>query len=107
MKSRIMYLERKAGSLKGAARIGRVTFNRTRKTLYYRDQVFHRIIGGGFKSNYTEEATGEAYWISGCKCRGGDGLYATAVPVTIDEDVRKEYWTTIRNQPENSSMEYA
>jgi hypothetical protein len=71
VKPRIMYIERQAGALIGTARIGRVTFNRTGKTLYYRDRVFHRIVGGGFKSNYIEESTGEDYWISGCKRRGG------------------------------------
>jgi len=63
-KPRIMYIERQAGSLAGPARIGRVTFNRTGRTIFYRDQVFRRIVGGGFKSNYYEEATGEDYWIS-------------------------------------------
>jgi hypothetical protein len=62
--------------------------------------VFHRIFGGGFKSNHTEEATGEEYWISGCKRRGGDQLYATNVPVEIDEDAREDYWSEIRNLPE-------
>src|SRR4051812_48148276 len=80
MKSRIMYIERKAGSLTGAARIGRVTFNRSGRTIRYQDQVFHRIVGGGFKSNHTEEATGEEYWISGCKRAGGDALYTTNIP---------------------------
>ena len=97
---RIMYIERKAGSLTGPARIGRVTFNRTRRTIFYRDQVFHRIVGGGFKSNYYDQATGENYWISGCKRRGGDQLYATNVPIEIDDDVRVEYWRDIRNMPE-------
>src|SRR5258707_10232242 len=96
---RVMYIERKAGSLTGQARIGRVTFNRTGRTIFYRDQVFHRIVGGGFKSNYYEEATGEDYWISGCKRRGGDQLYATNVPIEIDEDVRVEYWRDIRGMP--------
>lgn len=97
MKTRIMYIERKAGALTGPARIGRVAFNRTGKTLYYREQVFSRIVGGGFKSNYVDETTGEDYWISGCKRRGGDSLYVTAVPIEIDEDVREEYWRNIRN----------
>jgi hypothetical protein len=100
---RIMFIERKAGSLTGEARIGRVTFNRTGRTIYYRDQVFHRIIGGGFKSNHYEEATGEDYWISGCKRRGGDQLYATNVPIEIDEDVRLEYWRDIRGAPERAN----
>ncbi len=97
---RIMYIERKAGALIGPARIGRVTFNRTGRTIFYRDQVFHRIVGGGFKSNYYDEASGEDYWISGCKKRGGDQLYATNVPIEIDDDVRVEYWRDIRGMPE-------
>ncbi len=35
MKSRIMYIERKAGGLTGPARVGRVTFSQTGNTLYY------------------------------------------------------------------------
>jgi hypothetical protein len=95
-----MYIERKAGALTGRARIGCVTFNRSGRTIRYRDQVFHRIVGGGFKSNYTEEATEEEYWISGCKRAGGDALYATNIPIPIDEDVREEYWSEIRNLPD-------
>jgi hypothetical protein len=96
-----MYIERKAGSLIGSARIGRVTFNRTGKTIFYKEHVFRRVTGGGgFKSNYIDEATGEAYWISGCKRRGGDSLYATNIPPEIDDDVREEYWRVIRKLPE-------
>ena len=102
-----MYIERKAGSLTGPARIGRVTFNRTWRTIYYRDQVFHRTVDGRFKSNYYDEATGEEYWISGCKRRGGDQLYATNVPVQIDEDSRAEYWRDIRGCPERAGEKTA
>src|SRR6185503_14127893 len=100
MKSRIMYIERKAGNLTGEARIGRVTFNKTGRTIFYRDQVFRRIVGGGFKSNYRDQATGEEYWISGPKRRGGDRMHGSAAPVAIDEDVRAEYWRDIRGEPE-------
>ena len=100
MKSRIMYIERKAGAVIGPARIGLVTFNKTGRTIFYRGQVFRRIVGGGFKSNYYDEATGEDYWISGCKRRGGDTMYGSAQPVEIDDDVREEYWRVIRGQPE-------
>ena len=100
MKSRIMYIERKAGALTGDARIGRVTFNKTGRSIYYRDQVFRRIPGGGFKSNYLEEATGEEYWISGPKRRGGDRMYGSSLPVAIDDDARVEYWRDIRGKPE-------
>lgn len=107
MKSRIMYIERKAGALTGEARIGRVTFNKTGRTVFYREQVFRRIVGGGFKSNYHDEATGEDYWISGPKRRGGDRMYGSALPVVIDEEVRVEYWREIRRQPEGIQDEIA
>ena len=104
MKPRIMYIERKAGNLTGEARIGRVTFNRTGRTIFYRDQVFRRIAGGGFKSNYIDAASGEDYWISGPKRRGGDRMYGSALPVEIDEDVRAEYWREIRREPERTDQ---
>lgn len=107
MKPRIMYIERKAGSLTGSARIGRVTFNRTGRTIFYRDQVFRRIVGGGFKSNYIDEATGEEYWISGPKRDGSDRLYGERVPIEIDEDAREEYWTTIRHLPNERLTKWA
>jgi hypothetical protein len=71
---RIMYIECKAGGLTGPARIGRVTFSQTRRTLYYRGQKFQSLKGAGFKSNYFDVETGEDYWISGPKRNGGDAL---------------------------------
>lgn len=107
MKSRIMYIERKAGALVGDARIGRVTCNKSGRTIFYRDHVFRRIVGGGFKSNYRDEATWEDYWISGPKTKGGDRMYGSKLPVHIDEDVRLEYWKDIREQPERAHEEVA
>lgn len=100
MHSRIMYIERKGDELTGPARIGRVTFSKTMKRVYYRDQVFQRNEHPEQKSNHYDVATGEQYWISGPKKRGGDRLYGERVPVEIDDDVREEYWTQIRSQPE-------
>ena len=92
-----MYIERKAGSLEGEARIGRVTFSRTGRTLYYRGQTFQSLKGSGFKSNYYDVETGEDYWISGPKRDGTDRLYqGKTPPVIVDEDVCEEYWTQIR-----------
>jgi hypothetical protein len=98
MKPRIMYIERKAGNLIGEARIGRVTFSKSGKTIYYSGKAFRRY--RGFKSNYICRETGEDYWISGCKRDGRDRLYGERLPVPIDEDVREEYWTEIRKLPE-------
>jgi hypothetical protein len=96
---RIMYIECKAGSLTGVARIGRVTFSKTGRTLYYRGLTFQSLKGAGFKSNYYEVETRDDYWISGPKRKGGDRLYGSVLPVEIDEDVREEYWQEIRKQP--------
>jgi hypothetical protein len=92
-------IECKAGRLTGAARIGRVTFSKTGKTLYYRGRQFRSLKGDGFKSNYYEVDSGDEYWISGCRRDGADRLYGESTPVEIDEDVREEYWTEIRKLP--------
>ena len=95
-KTRIMYIERKAGSLEGAARIGRVSFSKTGKTIYYNGKAFQSLKGTGFKSNYYDLETGEEYWISGPRKDGRDRLYESLDPVYIDADVREEYWKVIR-----------
>jgi hypothetical protein len=100
MKTRIMYVEDKSGGLIGPARIGRVTFSKTGRTIYYRGRSFQSLKGLGFKANYYDLETGEHFWISGPKRNGGDTLYGSGAPIEIDEDVREEYWRDIRRQPE-------
>lgn len=95
---RIMYIESKGGGLTGLARIGRVNFSKTGKTIYYQGKTFKSLKGAGFKSNYFEVETGEEYWISGTKRNGQDALYGGG-GAEIDEDVREEYWQNIRRQP--------
>jgi len=89
-----MYIEAKGNGISGPARIGRVTFSKSGNSVYYRGRRFQTLRGRGFKANYFDCETGEHYWISGCKKRGGDRLYSGTVE--IDEDVREEYWTEIR-----------
>ena len=101
MKSRIMYLENKSEGLSGPARIGRVTFSKSGKSIYYKGSLFRSLKGSGYKSNYCEVETGDEYWISGPRKDGADRLYGERLPIEIDEDVREEYWITIRQQPEN------
>ena len=107
MKSRIMYIERKAESLTGPARIGRITFSKTGKTLYYKGQSFQSLRGSGFKSNYYDLQSGDEYWISGCRKDGADRLYGERLPTHIDDDVREEYWEIIRNLPERKEQHLA
>ncbi len=96
----MMYIESKADSLNGPARIGRVTYSKTGKTLHYAGKSFQSL-KGGYKANFFEMESGDEYWISGCKKGGGDRLYGGGLPVEIDEDVREEYWSSIRQQPSN------
>lgn len=101
MRTRIMYIECKAGGLTGPARIGRVSFSKSGATVYYAGKEFRGLKGSGFKANYFEVESGEHYWISGCRGDGQDRLYGERLPTEIDDDVREEYWTEVRGQPEN------
>ena len=102
-KTRIMYIERKAESLNGPARIGRVIFSKTGRTVEYSGQKFQKA-PNGYKWNHFDVQTGDHYWISGPRKDGKDRLYPqSSQPVEIDEDVREEYWIKIRGLPEQIS----
>lgn len=93
-----MYIEEKANGLEGEARIGRVSFSKTGRTIYYGGRKFQSLKGAGFKSNYFDVESGEHYWISGPKRNGQDRLYGGG-GVEIDADCRDEYWRSIRKLP--------
>jgi hypothetical protein len=78
-----------------------VTFSKTGSTIYYPGKSFQSLKGKGFKSNYFEVETGEHYWISGPNKNVCDSLYGGSLPIEIDDDVREEYWSEIRQQPQN------
>lgn len=105
-RKRIMYIENKNGenNLVGSARIGRVTFSKTGKSIHYDQKTFETLNGSGFKANYRDVETGDHYWISGCKKNGEDRLYGERLPIYIDDDAREEYWLEIRNLPENKHL---
>lgn len=100
MRPRIMYIECKGDGLEGPGRIGRVTFSKTGRTVYYRGRSLQRLGGQGFKANHFDIETGEHYWISGPKRNGQDRLYSSGTKTPIDEDVREEYWREIRKRPD-------
>jgi hypothetical protein len=102
MPPRIMYIEDKSEGLTGPGRIGRVRFSKSGKSIYYSGRTLETQSGRGFKSNYFDVATGTEFWVSGCKRRGGDRLYGGTIE--IDDDVREEYWTAIRGQPQNKHL---
>lgn len=90
--TRIMYMENKTqGGDSGPARIGRVQFSRSGRSILYRGKRFERIKGGGIGSNYVDVETGDEYWISGVKKNREDRHWAGSGPVEIDDDAREEY----------------
>jgi hypothetical protein len=101
-KERIMYIEYKGEGIIGPARIGRVRYSKSGKSVHYQGKTFETLSGNGYKANYFDVETGEQYWISGCRKDGMDALYNTKVE--IDEDVREEYWCEIRKLPESSKI---
>lgn len=96
---RVMYIETKETGLSGPARIGRVVFSKSGRTIYYGGRAFQSLGGQGFKANFFDVATGERFWISGPRRDGADRLYGGREPIEIDDDARVEYWTTIRGLP--------
>ncbi|HEX4098156.1 MAG TPA: 1-deoxy-D-xylulose-5-phosphate synthase, partial [Caulobacteraceae bacterium] len=94
-KNRIMYIERKAESLNGPARIGRVVFSKGGRSLTYAGRTFLRV-GNGYKFNHVDAENGDRYWISGPRQDGQDRLYVSSLPIEIDPDVAEEYWRDIR-----------
>ena len=106
-KPRIMYIENKST---GEAHIGRVTFSRSGRTIYYKDQTFIRAncVHGNYilserdpnesgADTYDPSKKQQEFWISGCKKDGTDSLH-DPVNVIIDEDVFGEYWRDIRGK---------
>jgi hypothetical protein len=97
VKTRIMYIEDKSQSLNGPARIGRVTFSKTGKSITYAGRTFQSLKGQGYKANYFDIDTGEEFWISGPRKDGQDRLYGGNVPpIEVDADIADEYWSKIR-----------
>jgi hypothetical protein len=50
-KTRIMYVERKTESLNGPARIGRVAYSKSGRTLKYEGRKFGKVKSGHFQTD--------------------------------------------------------
>ncbi|WP_206617990.1 1-deoxy-D-xylulose-5-phosphate synthase [Hahella sp. KA22] len=98
-RSRIMYIEDKSLGLAGPARIGRVYFSKSGKTLYYRGKTFQSLKGRGCKSNFYDIESGDEYWISGPRKDRNDRLYGGNDGVVVDEDIAQEYFAYVSGVP--------
>jgi hypothetical protein len=102
-----MYIELKTRQGdRGPARIGRVCFSASGRTIYYKGRAFQSCKGQGIGANYFDTESGEEYWISGPRKDGGDRHWAGGGTVEIDEDVADEYWAEIRqcDPPKNKYL---
>ena len=90
-RTRMMYVELKSGyGDNGPAWIGRVTFSKSGRSIFYRGRELIRI-SGGVSGNYMDVQTREEFWVSGVKRSGSNRDWAGSGPVQIDDDVRAEY----------------
>lgn len=80
------------------ARIGRVGLSKTGRTVYYAE----RVLTGVGQPLYRDTETGEEFHLQRARADGLDrseGRKRGSFPVEIDDDVRAEYWTEVRRQP--------
>ncbi len=80
------------------ARIGRVGFSKTGRTLYYAG----RELTGMGQPWYRDAQTGEQFHVQHARADGLDrseGRKRGGFLVEIDEDVCEEYWTEVRGEP--------
>ena len=84
-----MYVENKST---GVARISRVYFSRSGKSLYFDGKKLVSLKGRGFKSNFMDIENGVHYWVSGPKKKGGNRLYGGDMGLIVDSDVADEYY---------------
>lgn len=90
-RTRMMYIELKSGHRdNGPAWIGRVTFSKSGRSIFYKGRELTRI-KGGVPGNYMDVQTREEFWVSGVKRNGSNRHWAGSGPVQIDDDVRVEY----------------
>ena len=86
----LMYIELKTGySDDGPAWIGYVKTSKSKKTIYFNDHAFQKLVGGC--SNYVDIENGDDYWISGLKKRESNRHWAGRGKLAIDRRAIKKY----------------
>ena len=94
MKTQILYVELKSGfSDNGPAWIGKGSFSKTGKTIYFNGHAFQK--GNGIRGNHFDIETWDEYWISGVKINGTDRHSAGSGTIQIDENTVEDYLTLI------------
>lgn len=95
-----MLVERKDGPRTEAASIGRVSFSKTEKTLYYRGMSLQATRVKAGRTCYEDVISGDSYQVAAARKDGSDVQACKGLAVEIDENAREEYWNSIRYAPE-------
>lgn len=88
----IKYIELKTGYFdNGPAWIARVVISRSGQTIYFSDKALRRSGGQLISGNYFDISSGDEYWVSGVKKRGGDRHGAGSGSIRIEASAVAEY----------------
>ena len=86
----LRYIELKTGyDDNGPAWIARVELSRSGQTVYFNGKALKR--GEGGSGNHYDLETGEIYWVSGVKKRGGDRHWAGSGKIAVEASAVAEY----------------
>ncbi len=99
MKDQILYVEQKTGfNNNGSAWVGRGSFSKSGRTIYFNDKAFQSTKGAGIDGNYQDIETGDEYWVSGVKKDQQDRHWGGSGFIEIDESVVMEYLRIIGSE---------
>lgn len=105
MKTKILYVEHKSGySDDGPAWIGKGTYSKSGRTIYFNGQAFQSMKGAGIGASHYDLDTAEEYWISGIKKNEENRHWAGSGKVMIDSSVVDEYLEAIQKSELNKSQ---
>jgi hypothetical protein len=98
MQDRILYIELKTGFDidKGPARITRVSFSKSGRTVYFHGRSLRHW--RSFDANHVDVETGETFWISGPE-RDRTDRRSSNVPVEIDPEIAHAYQAFLDRAP--------
>ena len=91
-KSRLMYIELKAGYRgNGPAWISHVTFSKSGETVYFNDKALKKLRNGGIAGNFYDLETGNEYWVSGVKKRGSNRHWAGSGKIQVEVNALNDF----------------
>jgi hypothetical protein len=102
-----MYVEPKGQAIQGGptepARVSPITLVKLGRMIYHdgRALVPQSARKHHNGANYVDAQTGEPFWVATARKDGYDSLEPR--DVRIDEEVREEYWRSVREMPERAA----